>query len=230
MCLVDASDRIGEGGGRGREDDNMSFCNECAAKNYCEELGMRCRAYKAIYELCDEAVTSNKAELIRGYAKELDIIEYEVSHELQQLGESVVANMPELHIIRDYGVKIGYVISYYSKNKDGKSVFADCRKVTNTYTAFLPFDFIITFYDPNTYLLTDNQKKILMLHELKHIGMGPKGLRVEPHDIEDFAGILQNYGLNWNGYQVDVPDILAGGDDETGAQEKKNYKKENKNR
>ena len=98
------------------------------------------------------------------------------------------------------------------KKKDGKIVAADCRKVTSAYTAYLPFDFVVTFYEPNMSYMTDNQRKVLMLHELKHIGVGPKGLRIEPHDIEDFDSILTRYGLRWNGFGNDVTDILAGGD------------------
>ena len=37
-----------------------------------------------------------------------------------------------------------------------------------------------------------------MYHELKHIGMGPKGLKIEPHDVENFSDILEKYGLDWN--------------------------------
>ena len=53
-----------------------------------------------------------------------------------------------------------------------------------------------------------------MLHELKHIGIGEKGLKIENHDVEDFKDILYRYGLDWNGLDKDISDILAGGEDE----------------
>ena len=80
-----------------------------------------------------------------------------------------------------------------------------------TWTAFLPFDFIITFYEPNIYYMTENQKKILMLHELKHIDVGERGLTIRPHDIEDFKSIIKTYGLEWNDMDQDLPDILNEG-------------------
>jgi hypothetical protein len=47
-----------------------------------------------------------------------------------------------------------------------------------------------------------------MLHELKHVGLGMKGLRIIPHDIEDFSDILRKYGLKWNKSGEELPDIL----------------------
>ena len=124
--------------------------------------------------------------------------------------------MPELSIIRDYDAKIGYVRSYETKKDKGRSINADCRKINGTFTAYLPFDFIVTFYEPNIYHMSENQKKILMLHELRHIGIGERGFRIENHDVEDFRNILDRFGIEWNGFDQEVPDILpevkAGGD------------------
>ncbi|OZV10781.1 hypothetical protein CIW83_18350 [Tissierella sp. P1] len=82
--------------------------------------------------------------------------------------------------------------------------------MTETYKAYLPYDFIITFYENNTGFLNDNQLKILMYHELKHIGIGERGLKINPHDIEDFSDILDKYGLDWNNFGKELPDILGG--------------------
>ena len=188
------------------------FCKDCTLEKECDRA-LVCNGLKALNRICAEQHESNKRELTREYAIELGVIEYEVSEELRQLGEKVIAGMPELYYISEFGIKVGYVLSYEAKKKDGKSIAADCRKVTGTYTAFLPFDFVVTFYHPNMSYMTENQQKILMLHELKHIGVGPKGLRIEPHDIEDFESILSRYGLRWNEFNHDVPDILGGGND-----------------
>jgi hypothetical protein len=47
------------------------------------------------------------------------------------------------------------------------------------------------------------------LHELKHIGVGEKGFKLEEHDTEDFAVILERYGIRWNDIDREVPDILS---------------------
>lgn len=188
------------------------ICEGCINYKACKKQKTPCKALSALYKISEEQDRAAKEALIREYAREIGIIECEVSPELQLLGKAVIAGMPELAYIQAYDIRVGFVLSYESKVKNGKIVMADCRKVTGPYKAYLPFDFIVTFYEPNMAYMTDNQKKVLMLHELKHAGIGPKGLRMEPHDIEDFENILTRYGLRWNAFGNDVPDILAGGD------------------
>lgn len=199
-------------------------CEQCPRKIICKKEKTPCSALEALYKIGQEQDREAKAALIRDYARQLNVFDCEVSPELQQLGEQVIAGMPELSHIPTYDIKIGFVISYKSKKQDGKIVAADCRKVETVYQAYLPFDFIVTFYEPNMAYMTDNQKKVLMLHELKHIGIGPKGLRIEPHDIEEFETIITRYGLRWNAFGNDVLDILAGGD----VAEEKVFKKQKK--
>lgn len=199
---------------RGEFMPDNKFCVDCYMKEICESAEEPCNAVKALSKLCAEEFTQVKRELLIQYARELNIIDFEVSDELKELGEKVISKRPELHFINEYDIKVGYVISYEAKRDKGRSVNADCRKVNGPYQAYLPFDFVIAFYEPNVYHMTDNQKKILMLHELRHIGIGPRGLRIENHDIEDFYSLLQEFGMQWNDINQEVIDILAGGDNE----------------
>lgn len=189
-----------------------SLCAGCVNKNICQSERWTCEALRSLYKIGEEQDLRQREKLVRELAREIDVFECEVSEELQQLGEKIIDGNAELTYIALNDIKIGYIVSYKSKRQAGRIIHADCRKVEPLYRAFLPFDFIITFYFPNTYYMTDNQKKVLMLHELKHVGIGPKGLRVEPHDVEDFISIINRYGLSWNGFGREVPDILAGGD------------------
>lgn len=183
-------------------------CMKCQWESECEIPD--CNAIRALAKICKAQDLEERRKIIREYAKELGIIECEVSDELRQLGERVIARMPELYVIRDLDVKIGYVMSYKAKKKDGKTIAGECEKVTGSDLAFLPFQFVVTFYEPNISYMTQNQKQLLMLHELRHIGLGPKGLRIEPHSTEDFRDILERYGLGWTDYEAkDIPDILA---------------------
>ncbi len=186
-------------------------CDKCPREPICKKEKTPCSALEALYKIGQEQDQEAKAELIQEYARRIGVFECEVSEELRLLGERVITGIRELSYIPGYDIRIGYVLSYESKKKDGKIIAADCRKVAGPYKAYLPFDFIVTFYEPNMSYMTDNQRKVLMLHELKHIGVGPKGLRVEPHDMEDFMSILETYGMRWNAFNNDVPDILAGG-------------------
>mgnify|MGYP006976753391 CR=1 FL=1 len=169
-----------------------------------------CPALRALHDVYDRLRHEQRDKIIRDLRQTLDIVDCEVADDLRTLAEAIINRTPELSFIKDFGIKIGYVRSWEKKRDKGRIIHADCRKVGKVYGAFLPFDFIITFYEPNIGHMTDNQRKILMFHELKHIGVGEKGYRIEPHDIEDFESILSRYGLNWSSANQDVPDILAG--------------------
>jgi hypothetical protein len=181
------------------------ICARCAKNADC---ALKCEAWTKLLEIYSEARTKERHQLIKKYGKELGIVDAEPSKELKKLADQIIARFPELSIIPEYSIRIGYVMSQ-ERPQGTKVKYADCRKVKLCYQAWLPFDFIITFYEPNTELLSENQKKILMLHELKHIGIGEKGLKLEEHSIEDFKDILKRYGIDWNMYDEEVPDILG---------------------
>lgn len=169
---------------------------------------MECPALIALTNVCQQQDTADKTALIKQYAREIGLIKFEIAPDLQELGDRILDAFPEFGLIRNCGVRIGYLKSYEKKQAKNKAVYAECRIIKGVYTAYLPFDFVITFYHSALYGMSENQKKILMLHELKHIGLGTKGYYLIPHDIEDFADILSKYGLSWSGQQADVPDIL----------------------
>lgn len=120
------------------------------------------------------------------------------SSEYRQMAQRVIKAHADLRWIKDVKVRIGYCSSDNEKKQVDKLVFADCRKVPDLYKAFIPYDFIICVYEPNAMLLTDDQKEILMYHELLHCGIKANGeLYVVPHDIEEFDAIIEKYGLHW---------------------------------
>lgn len=192
----------------------------------CEKCGFPCQvpcaAIGALLQIYNTTRIEEKHQLIKALRKELNIIDCEPSEELRQLGEKVINKISELSYIREFDIKIGYVLSFEAKRNKGRMAFADCRKVNGPYKGYLPYDFIITFYEPNIALLSENQKKIVMWHELLHIMVGPKGLTVRPHDTEDFDSILSLLGIRYKDLGQEIPDILAGGDGE----EKTNNQKE----
>ena len=123
----------------------------------------------------------------------------EKSNDLRKLGRRVIRDRPDLAWLRECRVRIGYVVSSKAKTKDDRIIFAECHKVKPLYQAFIPYDFVIVFYEPNTMMMDDAQREILMYHELLHISMEDNGyLKLRPHDIEDFRVILDQYGLDWD--------------------------------
>lgn len=190
---------------------DCELCNRCFMLSEC---GTDCMAMQKLKDIYKETRSKDRYQLIKKLQKELSIRDAEPNKDMRKLAESILRNdailekFPELCIIPEYDIKVGYVLSQ-DKPVGSKIKYADCEKVKLKYQAWLPYDFIITFYEPNTELLSENQKKILMVHELKHIGIGERGFKLEEHDIEDFENILRNYGIKWNGIDQDVPDILS---------------------
>ena len=179
-----------------------AVCKQCGRG--CE---IPCGALNKLIEIYKQTREQERHQLIRKLNKDLDLIDAEPSKELKKLAEQVIYKFSELQHIIDYQIKIGYVIS--QENPPGSKIkYADCTKLKLKYKAWLPYDFIVTFYAPNTDMLSDNQRKILMLHELRHIGVGEKGLKLMVHEVEDFTSILQRHGITWNGINEEVIDIL----------------------
>jgi len=184
------------------------ICDECGNKDICKDAEYTCPARDKLREIYRQTRQTDRHQLIKKLQKDIGIIDAEPSKDLRKLADQIIERFPELSIIPEYDIRVGYVLSQ-EKPAGTKVKYADCRKVKLNYQAWLPFDFIITFYEPNTELLNENQRKILMLHELKHIGIGEKGLKLEEHDREDFASILKRYGIDWNCYDEEVSDILS---------------------
>lgn len=185
------------------------ICKECCYVKDCHNDELPCAAFNVLYGIWNEQNIKDKSVRIRNLRRQLGIREAEPSNELRYLATKIINRYPEFNFIKEFNIKIGYVISQQRKSGE-KVTYADCRKVQDVFQAWLPYDFIITFYERNTGFLNENQIKVLMYHELKHIGIGEKGLKIVPHDIDDFTDILEKYGLDWNKIDKELPDILGG--------------------
>jgi len=69
--------------------------------------------------------------------------------------------------------------------------------VSEKLKAFIPYDFIITFYWPNCETLSPEKLERLMYHELRHVGFADGKMFIVPHDIEDFRSIIDTWGFDW---------------------------------
>lgn len=125
---------------------------------------------------------------------------YEQSTEYAELGWEVIREHDDLAWIAN-GPTVGYLASDHAKKSQGKMVLGECRLVKDIYKDFVPYDFLITIFEPNTEGLTREQMKILMYHELLHVGVddktGDPKYKVVPHDIEDFRRVIDRYGIDW---------------------------------
>lgn len=168
-----------------------------------------CNAYRRLLETYRLKRISDKNRSIGRLKRELDLIDSQPSVELKKLADRIIKRFTCFEHINLYDIRIGFVNNENYKRPGGRTVYADTVKVSDTYKPWLPYDFIITFYgDSDT--LTENQRKVLMYHELKHVGIGQKGLKIVQHDVEDFKIILDEHGIDWSSPFItdDLKDIL----------------------
>jgi len=131
---------------------NNTICNQCPKNEECETP---CAAIETLFQIYDQQSEKDEVTRIRNLKKQLGIQDAEPSKSLKRLAEKIIKRFPEFSIIREFNIKIGYVVSQERKRGE-KITYADCRKVQEVFKAYLPFDFIITFYERNTGLLSEN--------------------------------------------------------------------------
>ena len=142
--------------------------------------------------------------------------DYEISEQYKNLAVKIAQKRNDLRwlVDNDHFDDIVFVISYAPK-KNKSSTFADTRKVKGSYKAFCPYALIVTIYEPVASMLSDNQIKILLYHELLHIGHNGECYILQEHDVQDFYRLLKKYGVDWSRPGNDnVPDILQPDDED----------------
>ena len=127
----------------------------------------------------------------------------EISDEYAEIGAEVIETEESLIDIRNSHATIIYLTSEQEKKAKGKRVCAECEKVPDKYKWSIPADFTITVFLPNVEGFSEEQKRILMFHELKHVGIvfnsdGSESYNTVPHDYEDFKEIIDRYGTDWS--------------------------------
>lgn len=126
---------------------------------------------------------------------------YSRSEYYRKLGNEVISEHKDLEWLIVRNVRIDYIVSGKEKKRHGADVFGECKKIEEIYQLYTPFDFLVIIYAPNIIELSDEQKKILLYHELLHIGIEEKDgkliFRINPHDVEDFRKVIDQYGIDW---------------------------------
>lgn len=120
-----------------------------------------------------------------------------INEDYQKIANELIATRPELEDIKNSDVTIICLASDQEKKSNGKLIFGQTEKIADKYKWGIPCDFTITIFDPNVAYWTEEQMKILMLHELLHVGVDGDRLYIRPHDLEDFKSIIAEYGVDW---------------------------------
>lgn len=134
----------------------------------------------------------------------------QISERYAEIGAELIATEPRLFDVRNSDVRILFLSSELEKVQNTKVVFAQCEKVPEKYKWAVPADFCIVVFEPNVEQFTDEQIRILLFHELLHVGIDGDSYFVRPHDIEDFRCIIDRFGMDWDapgGLQVDFEEL-----------------------
>lgn len=131
----------------------------------------------------------------------------ELNDMVKQICEGVLdkyaADFSELNAAITAGLRVGYCISDKEKTSKGRRILGECQKVPEEWQGFAPYDFLITFYEPNLAGKTQEQLTALAYHELMHAGAeleedGTIRTWIIPHDQEDFHRVLDRFGSDWS--------------------------------
>lgn len=126
-----------------------------------------------------------------------------INEEYAEIGMELIKTEESLIDIANSQATIIFLSSQHAKKGKDKVVHAECEKVAVKNKWAIPCDFTITVFEPNCAGMTDEQIKILLLHELMHVGIefcqdGTENYYIKPHDLEDFKEIIDRYGTEWS--------------------------------
>lgn len=118
-----------------------------------------------------------------------------VSEFYTEMAKELIDTEEELAYLRQAPITIIYLESSHKKKSKGGLVYGQCEKVQEKNKWGIPADFTITIFQPNTEGMTQKQLKILLFHELLHIGQDYDS--INSHDINDFKYIVARFGADW---------------------------------
>lgn len=123
----------------------------------------------------------------------------EINDEYTAIAEEIIKE-PDFDEIRDYASFV-VLSSEEEKTKNKQVVYGECKLVPKLYKLFCPYDFLIIIYDVNAASFSPEQMRILIEHELRHMGYDLEGNEpkpyIVPHDYEEFKQIMDKYGIDW---------------------------------
>lgn len=126
-----------------------------------------------------------------------------IREEYAEMAAKIIEEEPLLTDIANSKATIIYLGSDNPKTAKGKTVCGEAEKVQDKNKWAIPADFTITVFEPNTAGFTEDQMRILLFHELLHIGIeftedGQEKYSIRPHDYEDFKIIIDRFGTDWS--------------------------------
>lgn len=125
-----------------------------------------------------------------------------INEHYAEIGQDLIEHEPMLEHILHSEASIVYLSSEHKKKNGERLVLGQCEKVAEKYKWGIPADFTVTIFEPNIEGFSEEQLRILILHELLHIEItynndGEEKYSCKGHDLEDFKLIIDRYGTGW---------------------------------
>lgn len=124
-----------------------------------------------------------------------------INEEYSKIGRELIETEEAQVDILNSRATIIFLSSDKKKMEKGKVVHAECEKISDKYKWGIPADYTITVFEPNCQGFSDRQMRILLFHELLHVGIefrdGSEKYTTNPHDLEDFKLIIERFGPRW---------------------------------
>lgn len=143
---------------------------------------------------------------------------YSAAKEVEEIaGRLISEHYDELNFNAE--VEIVYRFETPTREKNGKAILGECRKVSglNSYLYRTGIDatpeakpfFLILISEDAWRVLNQHQREALVDHELAHVGadIDDKGntvFSIKPHDIEEFRDVVARHGM----YLADIEKFI----------------------
>lgn len=103
------------------------LCHTCHKSEDCETP---CAAIEVLFQIYDKQDEKDKVARIRNLKKQLGIQDAEPSKSLKRLADKIIKRFPEFSIIREFNIKIGYVVSQEAREakRSYMPIVGRCRK------------------------------------------------------------------------------------------------------
>jgi hypothetical protein len=127
---------------------------------------------KTVFDECDDTVYALKVELLNDYHSSLR------------------------------NAEIKCLFYDRAKKRGGKIILGTAEAVSSKFKYLTGIDFIISIYKGVWDIMASQERRALLDHEMSHCSIGEDKdgnptYKIIPHDIEDFAAILDRYGVDW---------------------------------
>lgn len=120
--------------------------------------------------------------------------------------KSLAHELIKLHHREALDAEICYMMRNKHAKTGGKALGGTCQKQTDQQKHLHGYDYIITLAADIWSELNQNGREALLLHEICHVGVEVNDddeakMSLRPHDTEEFAKVIEVYGLWHNDLQ-----------------------------